>query len=580
MKIHTLLANFDRLAEAPHGIHKLRELILQLAVRGKLVPQDPNDEPASELLKKIQVEKQHLIAEGLIRKRKPLPSIKPEERLQELPASWEWVRLGEVGIMSPRNTASDNEIAGFVPMSLVSDTFGSYPQKEERPWGEIKKGYTHFANGDVVLAKITPCFENGKSGVIRRLPSGFGAGTTELHVIRPIRDEVVPEYIWVFFKSPRFREAGEDHMTGTAGQKRVPRAYVESSLLPLPPFPEQKRIVAKVDELMALCDELEAKQQAKRTKQIALNRASLHALTQPNGTSIATAWQRVCDHFNALYTVPETVSELRQTILQLAVMGRLVPQDPNDEPASQLLKKIHAEKQRLIAEGAIRKTKAPQTIDPDLLAWELPQGWIWSRTADMLLSVSDGDHQPPPRSADGVPFLVIGNVSSGTLDFVETRHVPRAYYDQLDPIRVPRTRDVLYTVTGSYGITVVVDTEDEFCVQRHIAILKVPSLISPKFISTWLNSPLAIEQAAAGATGTAQKTVALGTLRNLQLPLPPLAEQKQIIAKVDKLMTLCNVLEARLQQAQTDADDLLAAIVHELTRTKASAEKKERPHGD
>jgi type I restriction enzyme S subunit len=279
MNVETFLANFGHLAEAPNGIPKLRELILQLAVRGKLVPQDSNDEPASELLKKIQVEKQHLIAEGLIRKRKPLPSIKPEERLQELPAGWEWVRLGEVGIMSPRNTASDNEIVGFVPMSLVSDTFGSYPQNEERPWGEIKKGYTHFANGDVVLAKITPCFENGKSGVIRGLPNGFGAGTTELHVIRPIRDEVGPEYIWVFFKSPRFREAGEDQMTGTAGQKRVPRAYVESSLLPLPPLAEQKRIVAKVDELMALCDDFEAKLQQSQTDAENLLTAIVHKLT-------------------------------------------------------------------------------------------------------------------------------------------------------------------------------------------------------------------------------------------------------------------------------------------------------------
>ena len=258
---HRLCNHFDDLYTVPETVAELRQTILQLAVMGRLVPQGPTDEPASELIKRIQAEKQRLVTEGQIRKGKSLQLIGSEERPHELPVGWEWVRLGEVGAINPRNTAFDDKMAGFVPMSLVFDAFGSYPQHEERPWGEIKKGYTHFADGDVVLAKITPCFENGKAGVMRGLPNGFGAGTTELHVVRPIRDHVVPEYVWIFFKSPRFREAGEAQMTGTAGQKRIPKAYVESSLLPLPPLAEQKRIVAKVDRLVALCDDLEAKLQ-------------------------------------------------------------------------------------------------------------------------------------------------------------------------------------------------------------------------------------------------------------------------------------------------------------------------------
>jgi type I restriction enzyme S subunit len=167
-------------------------------------------------------------------------------------------------------------------MSLVFDTFGRYPKYEGRLWGEIKKGYTHFADGDVVLAKITPCFENGKAGVMRDLPNGFGAGTTELHVVRPIQDCVMPEYIWIFFKSAGFRNSGAAQMTGTAGQKRVPKTYVESSVFPLAPLAEQKRIVAKVDQLMALCDDLEAKLQQTQTDADNLLAAIVHELVNGN----------------------------------------------------------------------------------------------------------------------------------------------------------------------------------------------------------------------------------------------------------------------------------------------------------
>ncbi len=561
MTIDLLLANFDRLADAPNGIPKLRELIFQLAVRGKLVPQDPNDEPASELLKRIRIEKQRLIADGEIRKPKPLPLIDPDEIRYVLPRNWEWARLGEWGDWG----------AGATPNRSRSEYFdGEIPWFKSGELGDseqLRDSEEHVTDlalqecslrvdrpGDVLIAMYGATI--GKLAVLE-----VKATTNQAVCACTSFPGIFNRYLFLVLRAyrPEFTRKGAG-----GAQPNISKVKIVNTPAALPSLAEQKRIVAKVDELRALCNKLEAKQQAKRTKQIALNRASLHALTQPDGTSLAAAWHRVRDQFDNLYSVPETVTELRQTILQLAVMGRLVPQDPNDEPASEILKRIKAEKEQLIKKGRIRKTKAPQTINPDLLPWELPQGWTWSRTADMLLSVSDGDHQPPPRSNDGVPFLVIGNVSSGALDFAETRYVPRAYYDQLDPIRVPRTGDVLYTVTGSYGITVVVDTEEEFCVQRHIAILKVPSLISPKFISTWLNSPLAIEQAAAGATGTAQKTVALGTLRNLQLPLPPLAEQKRIVAKVNKLMALCDDLETELTQAQRDADNLLSAIVYEL----------------
>ena len=254
MNAERLLAHYEQIADAPDAIGRLRCFILDLAVRGKLVPQDANDEPASELLKRIAKEKARLVQAGKIRTLKPIPDL--SETPFPIRSNWRWSQLAEIGMLSPRNEAPDILKASFVPMPLIAAEYGVANEHEARPWGEIKKGYTHFAEGDVGLAKITPCFENGKSAVFRNLTGGIGAGTTELHIVRPLF--VNQDYILLFLKSPYFIETGIPKMTGTAGQKRVPTEYFAHSPFPLPPLAEQHRIVAKVDALMALCDRLEA----------------------------------------------------------------------------------------------------------------------------------------------------------------------------------------------------------------------------------------------------------------------------------------------------------------------------------
>ena len=185
---------------------------------------------------------------------------------------------------------------------------------ETRPWGEIKKGFTHFANGDVVVAKITPCFENGKAAVISGLDNtkGIGAGTTELHVFRSIHPHLLPEYVYLFLRSPYFCVEGEQNMTGTAGQKRLPTEYFATRAMPLPPHKEQDRIVAKVDELMALCDKLETQQQQRRNLQNNLRQSTLQAVaasTSPH--ELQTNWTRLADNFGRLFNAPEDVAEIR-----------------------------------------------------------------------------------------------------------------------------------------------------------------------------------------------------------------------------------------------------------------------------
>lgn len=260
---------------------KMREALLQEAIRGELVPQDENDEPASVLLEKIKVEKERLIKEKVIKKAKELPPIPEEERPYELPSGWDWVRLGNVAQFNPRNKADDELLAGFIPMTLINDGFTNKHTFETRKWGEIKSGYTHFANNDVIFAKITPCFENRKSTIIKGLPNGIGSGTTEVITLRSYGETILPGYFLALINSPDFINNGKLTYLGTAGQQRVNAEFLKNYVFALPPLAEQERIVAKLDELMANCDQLEAKAEEMKNYTTKLFEVSLKEAFMP-----------------------------------------------------------------------------------------------------------------------------------------------------------------------------------------------------------------------------------------------------------------------------------------------------------
>jgi len=237
-------------------IGKLRQSILQQAVEGKLCEQNPEDEPASVLLERIKKEKDKLIKEGKIKKPKELPPISNEEKPFALPKGWEWCRLAELYVVNPKNEPNENIEVSFVPMNLISDGFNNKHLSEKRMWFDVKKGYTHFQEHDIGIAKITPCFENRKSVIFKNLYNHIGAGTTELFILRAIRN-INNCYILFCLKNDRFINGGVSTYTGTAGQQRVSKSFIENFLVPIPPLQEQQRIVEKVNKLMLLCDELE-----------------------------------------------------------------------------------------------------------------------------------------------------------------------------------------------------------------------------------------------------------------------------------------------------------------------------------
>ena len=242
---------------------QLKKSILQEAVQGKLVPQNENDEPASVLLERIRTEKQALIKVGKIKKDKNESVIFRRDNSHyekrgseviciddeipfEIPESWEWIRLGSFVQVNPRNNLDDDKVAGFIPMPLLKEGFNNQHSYEERTWKEIKSGFTHFADGDVVIAKITPCFQNRKSAIIIGLPNGVGAGTTELHVLRDNTKLIHMPYLLLIAKTHDFIENGIKNFTGTAGQQRIGKDFISNYLIPVPPVREQERIVDTV----------------------------------------------------------------------------------------------------------------------------------------------------------------------------------------------------------------------------------------------------------------------------------------------------------------------------------------------
>ncbi len=262
-KIEELLPKVEEYGKAQEALDKLnkdlperlKKSILQEAIQGRLVPQDPNDEPASVLLDRIRKEKAKLVKEGKLKKKdleeKP---ISEEEIPFEIPNSWVWVRVNDIFIINPKVVAEDDHDAAFIPMERIEACYGSKYTYEIRKWKDIKNSFTCFADGDVAFAKITPCFQNRKSMILRNLPNGIGAGTTELKVLRQYSETIVREYLLHFLASSYFID--EASFKGTANQQRIIVGYLENKPFPLPPFAEQQRIVAKIEELFQEIDKL------------------------------------------------------------------------------------------------------------------------------------------------------------------------------------------------------------------------------------------------------------------------------------------------------------------------------------
>ena len=565
MNADRLLAFYERIADAPDAIVRFRRFILDLAVRGKLVGQDSNDEPASELLKRIAAEKARLVKTGKIKKQKIIPTLLGQDMPCPLPVNWRWSQIAEIGVLSPRNDVDDDVQSSFVPMPLIASGYGLPIEHEVRQWGEIKKGYTHFAEGDVGLAKITPCFENGKSAVFRNLTGGLGSGTTELHIVRPLF--VDPDYILIFLKCSHFIEAGISKMTGTAGQKRVPTEYFASSSFPLPPLAEQHRIVAKVNELIALCDRLEAARAEREATRDRLAAASLARLNapDPDPDTFRNHAAFAFENLVPLTTRLDQIKALRQTILNLAVRGKLVEQDPADEPASELLKRAEMTKAEATIERKIRKNSEPELSES---AGEngSPSHWVWAYLHDFAL-VLGGKRLPSDASFSpeqtGNIYIRVTDMKDGSISAEDLQYISDDVRARITKYTIDR-EDLYITIAGTIGE--VGEVPERFHGQNltENAAKIVFREVDRKFLLLVLRSNDVQEQFQQKTKQMAQPKLALKRIAGARIPLPPLAEQHRIVAKVDELMALCDRLEINLGIADTGRQHLLESLLREV----------------
>lgn len=584
MDAQQFLAEFGHIANAPGGVARLRELVYQFAVTGRLTLQHEEDGTAEAALSNIASIRERLIAEKKFKRSPKLESAPIIPPAIELPPSWSWSRLLDLGEINPRNQVKEEPetvvMATFVPMAAVSELHSIAIAGDVRPWAEISKGYTHFANGDVLLAKITPCFENGKSAVVQGLEYNIGSGSTEFHVFRPISEDVNPAYVYLFVRSPLFRVKGIASMTGTAGQKRLPTDYFALCAMPFPPTEEQSRIVAKVDELMALCDQLEAQQQQRRTLQNQLRLATLEAVAASQSPfELQKNWQRLEANFGQLFSVPEDVIQLRALILDLAVHGLLVEQSNLDTPVDQWLTKVKATKADLVKQKLIPKQTGFSNIPKEEHPFALPKGWAFVRLGQITNKIGSGSTPRGGREVyvkTGVPFLRSQNIWNDGLRMDDVAFIPSEVHERMSGTAVT-ANDVLLNITGaSLGRCALVPIDfDGANVSQHVTIIRLTDTEVREYIHLCILSPYTQSMIWGRQVGMAREGLSKKVLEQFEIPLPPIPEQKRIVARVDELMKICDSLEKRLQRSLLVSEHLATASVALLTGV--AIEQQEEP---
>lgn len=558
MNQHTaalLEQHFDTAFASLEGVARLRELILTLAMQGKLVEQDPSDQPASELLKDIEAEKQRLIAEKKIRKQKPLPTVTEEEIPYQLPASWEWVRLGEVSEYNGRKTLKNDEISPSVWLLDLEDIEKNTSKLLYRATfseRQSKSNKSEFKKSDVLYGKLRPYLDK----VI--VADDDGVCTTEIVPIVPYSG-VNSYFLRWLLKRPKFISYVNSLMYGVK-MPRLGTADAITSIHPLPPSAEQYRIVAKIDELMARCDTLEALHQQHAEKCLKVHSTAVQQLLeQPD----SNAWDFIQKHFNELYSVPENVAELRKAILQLAVMGRLVPQDSNDPPASQLLEEIQAEKEKLIKEKKIRKQKTPPPITQEETPYELPKGWEWVRLSSIVSLLGDGIHGTPTYSDYGEYFFINGsNLLDGEISIkTNTKKVSESEYIKYK--KELSDKSILVSINGTIG-NVAFYNNEPVVLGKSACYFNLMGKINKTYIKKLIKSDHFLNYAFNVATGSTIKNVSLKAMREFKVPLPPIPEQNRIVKKTDQLMALCDQLDEQITARNEKQQALLDAVMAQI----------------
>lgn len=559
-----LLSLLKELSLHPKNAEELKGLILQLAVQGKLTAKwredNPNVEPASELLKRIEAEKQQLFKEKKIKKEAPLPPAGEDEMYYELPVGWVWCRFQNIitelkggGTPSKQNHAYWN---GDLPWASVKD-LKDFRYLEKTKDFISEEGLNNSSANLIPINSLIICTRMGLGKIaISKIPVTINQdlkAVTLSHLVNI-------EFIYDQYKTLSIIGSG---MT-VAGIKQE---ELLAFLFALPPLEEQQAIVEVVNQLFAEVEKLEALTKKRISLKEDFVTSALRRLTETHNTAIE--WNGLKDQLSTFFSEKNSVKKLREAILQLAVQGKLTAKwranNPNIEPASELLKRIEAEKKQLIKEKKIKKEAPLPAITKDEVTYDLPKGWVWCRFQEVF-DIRDGTHDSPKDSLDKVtyPLVTSKNFNNGEIDFDSARRISKEDYLKVIQRSQVHNGDILFSmIGGNIGNQVEVGEFTEYAI-KNVALFKhyrygLPAKGFLKVFSKYIAMSLQSE-----AAGGAQPFVSLKFFRNLVLGLPPKEEQKAIVEQVNSLMALCDELEQQIEISHTQVEQLMQSCLKEV----------------
>ncbi|MEQ5727473.1 restriction endonuclease subunit S [Providencia rettgeri] len=512
-----------------YGIKKLRELILELAVRGKLVPQDPNDEPASELLKRIEKEREGLVKSRKIRKSKVLEPVDTSELPFELPRGWEWCYLNDVG----------NWGAGATPNRSNSKYYDG-----NIPWfksGELSSDFISESEEKVTELALKECsLRDNKVGDVLIAMYGATIGKTSILNVRGTTNQAVCActpysgisnvYLLTLLKAYKRIFIG---MGAGGAQPNISREKLIATVIALPPNAEQNRIVYKVNELMSLCDQLEQQSLTSLDAHQQLVETLLATLTDSqNEKELAENWSRINQHFDTLFTTEASIDALKQTILQLAVMGKLTEQE----------KACTLECKTSLIDGL--------SIYDDIDK-KIPKTWSLSKLDNISSAIIDCPHSTPKWADKGFICVRTNQIKPGYLELNDSRYVSEQTYIERIQRLEPSFNDILYSREGGVlGVACRIPEDVKVCLGQRMMLIRSGDKVLSEYLEIVLNSPLITILARQMTTGGAAPRINVSTVKNYLIPLPPKEEQYQIIARVKELLNLGDTLKSHLQSAQ------------------------------
>lgn len=549
-----------------YGVQKLRELILELAFLGKLVP---NEAKSFNLLEQILSEQEELVKNKILKKTTVINILESSEFSYSLPNTWALLKLADSGYNLGQKVP-DSKFS-YIDVSAINSIFGrvenqSILNADEAPSRARKK----VCQGTIIYSTIRPYLNN--IAVIDKVFEYEPIASTAFAVIHPYK-AIDSYYLFYYLRSPLFVKYVESQQVGIAYPAINDKQFF-SGLLPVPPLDEQQRIVAKLNELMQLCDQLEQQQNLSSEAHDQLVDTLLNVLTNSSDVDeFQQNWQRISENFNLLFTTEYSIEQLKQTILQLAVMGKLVKQDPADEPASELLEQIAQEKNKLVKDGKIKKSKPLPEIDLDKVPFEIPDSWAWARFSE-LGEFARGKSKHRPRNDPALfnppiyPLVQTGEVARAGNIILE-------YHSKYSEVGLAQSR---MWSKGTLCITIAANIADSAILgfdacfpDSVVGFTPVEPLYSARYLLFFMKT--ARQQLLEYAPATAQKNINLEILESVYIPIPPLNEQEKIIQTVDEFLNICNVLKDKIKHVNSIKCELSDALVSNALKDSNSIGK-------